>query len=88
MTIAMIAVDSFAFSGREITKGERLELRPIEAAILHRQRKARFTTEQEDVEHQAVIEPAPEPPPVEATVAPARRRRRSRRRDIHPSVTK
>lgn len=88
MSIAMIALDTFSFGGREITKGERLSLRPIEAAMLKYQRKARFTTKQEDVEERAVIEPLPEAPKAEPAKAKRAYRRRSNRRDIQPSVMK
>ena len=88
--IPMIAISDFQLDGRAISVGERITVKPIDAAVLNYRRRARFTTATEDsiaavdLPQTRVIEP--EPPPVQDATdseeKPRRRRQRSRRRDI------
>jgi hypothetical protein len=89
--IAMIAREDFNhFDGRSIARGTFFETLPIEAAVLNRQRKARFATADERAQASAP------PVPAKAMTADTSARKprtprkpRTQRRDIpHAPITK
>lgn len=95
-TLPMVARHAFAYDGRVVAKGERLNVPAIEAAVLRHQRKADFlhgqvspptvpsstiTVSEEAALIEGVAE-CSEESPLEAVSSPPRRRRRYRRRDL------
>lgn len=78
--IDMVATKPFTFEGRDYSTGECFSCRPIVAAALHHQRKARFapaasrTLQRRDM--------VPESTHTEPEPTPTRPRRQYRRRDM------
>jgi hypothetical protein len=76
-TVTVTARDTFEHDGRQHTAGAPLEVRPVDALVLHRRGHVSLSR----------VEPAPPPVPASPSPAVEASTRRTRRRDLSAAET-